>query len=152
MAGQGSNGGTTYGPGTSDEPVTTADDCTAAEFVAGVASVSDLQTSAALINSSIPIIGIPNNSSLFLPTDSAWAAFRAANGAVCLQLASHGHLMMGEGPGGPCAPSCLRLSDRPDALTASLLTLLVAPTPHQARAVIAEVASAMHHTVNDLLV
>ncbi len=62
--------------------ITTADDCTASELVAGIANITNLQTSAAPLNSSIPVIGIPNNSALFLPTDAAWAAFWAANGAI----------------------------------------------------------------------
>ena len=56
-------------------------DCTASEFVALVANFTNLQTSASLLDSAIPVIGVPNNSTLLLPTDAAWTAFRATNGA-----------------------------------------------------------------------
>ena len=56
--------------------------CDPATFIQGVVNISDLQTSSGLLASSLSIIGAPNNSAVFLPTDAAWAAFRATNGAT----------------------------------------------------------------------
>ena len=54
--------------------------CTQAAFVAAVANVSDLQTSASLLSESLTTLGMPSNSTIFLPIDSAWTAFQATNG------------------------------------------------------------------------
>jgi uncharacterized surface protein with fasciclin (FAS1) repeats len=54
--------------------------CTQAQFVSAVANVSDLQTSSSLLSGALATIGARSNSTVFLPTDSAWTKFRAANG------------------------------------------------------------------------
>ncbi len=56
--------------------------CDAGNFTQGVANISNLQTSSQLLSNSLGFLGAPSNSTVFLPTDAAWAAFRAANGVV----------------------------------------------------------------------
>ena len=56
--------------------------CDAGNFTQGVANISNLQTSAQLLNNTLSFLGAPSNSTVFLPTDAAWASFRAANGAA----------------------------------------------------------------------
>lgn len=56
--------------------------CTPDEYVAQVATVPTLTTSATLLGVVLAIMGgAPTNSSVFLPTNAAWEAFRAENGA-----------------------------------------------------------------------
>lgn len=57
------------------------DKCTADEYIKHVAAVPGWSTSATLLGSVLSIMGgNGNNSTVFLPTDAAWAAFRAENG------------------------------------------------------------------------
>ena len=56
--------------------------CDAGNFTQGAANISSLQTSSQLLPTTLSILGAPSNSTVFLPTDAAWAAFRAANGAA----------------------------------------------------------------------
>ena len=78
--------------------------CSASNFISAVGGIPGLQTSASLLNSTIPVIGVPNNSTLLLPTDAAWAAFRAANGALRPSASCDTpHHHDGNGVGGSCA-------------------------------------------------
>lgn len=55
--------------------------CTADAFLLKVAAVPNLQTSATLLGGVLAIMGgPPTNSTVFLPTDAAWAAFKKVNG------------------------------------------------------------------------
>ena len=56
--------------------------CTADEFVAGVDNVTDLEISAGLLNGTLPILGVPSNSTILLPTDAAWSTFQETYGVV----------------------------------------------------------------------
>lgn len=64
-----------------------ASSCTSTEYLKQVAAVSELKTSAALLAGVLDIMGgSPENSTVFLPTGAAWAAFRKLNGASAPDL------------------------------------------------------------------
>ena len=85
--------------------------CSRSEFITAVAGLPGMQTSASLLNSTIPVIGVPNNSTLLLPTDAAWTAFRDVNGALRPSASCDPARIMGGGggAGGSRALCCLRL-------------------------------------------